>query len=442
VKKTVVATGIWLLAGAAFAQAPGPNLRAPKRPGPLDGGAVVVATPEPTVSLSLTGLKPGTSYTAWSVGSDAVAEVSATSGGVRVSPQAKELYLLDKKTGQVATLPLAGRKGGKLDASKLTLAPLAPVRVSVTVLSSSTKKPVPGATVSLKDSGGSQQKGGVDSQGVVTFENVKAGTAALQLTAGKAEASFQRVLLPRPPGTSIALTESLAADETPVADASPGVTVVPASGGNPPVVILNQGEKSEPTNSALPGWIGLILLGVGGFFGWRWLKNRGLTVKDALEKAGVNLPEESPSGVNPNLRPPSPASAPLPPLPSLSDLPAAGPASASGVATGAPTATPLPPPTGQPRLVGVRGPLAGQTFPLTAPLTIGREPDNALALLGDNTASRKHAVVMPSPSGGWEVADSGSSNGTFVNGLKIAAPTPLAHGDELAIGTARLRFEA
>ena len=208
-------------------------------------------------------------------------------------------------------------------------------------------------------------------------------------------------------------------------------------------MIVVDSAKPEPKSDAVSGWVGLMLLGVGGFFGWRYFKSRGMTVKGALEKAGVNLPEEAGGGVNPNLRPPSPASAPLPPLPSLADLPSAGPPSASGVPlAGVPTAgPPLPAPTGQPKLVGMRGPVAGLQIPLLDAVTVGREPDNALALVGDSTASRKHAVILPGASG-WEIADSGSANGTFVNGQKINAPTPLRHGDEIAIGAARLRYEA
>lgn len=434
-------TTLLLLTGAAYAQNPTPEA-------PASPPTTIVKTLQAgaTVPISLVGLKPDVVYLAWSTGTDSVAEVSATSKGARVGAFAKDIYLLDRKTGQVATLSLAARKNNKLDASKLTFASLAPISVVVTVVSSSNRKPVTGATVSLKDAAGNQQKGGVDAQGIAKFENVKPGTATLQLQAGKAEASFQRIVLPRPPGTPVELSESLAATDAPVAEASPGVTVVPAAGGAPPVVIVDRGkEPAEQPNSALPGWIGLIVFGVAGFFGWRWLKTRGLTVKDALEKAGVNLPEESASGVNPNLRPPSPASAPLPPLPSLGDLPSAGAASVAGVAVSggsAPAALPLPSPTGQPKLVGTRGPLAGQSFALADVLSVGRESDNTIALAGDNTASRKHAVIMPAPGGGWEIADSGSSNGTFVNGVRIAAPTQLAHGDEIAIGTARLRFEA
>ena len=39
------------------------------------------------------------------------------------------------------------------------------------------------------------------------------------------------------------------------------------------------------------------------------------------------------------------------------------------------------------------------------------------------------------------VTDLGSTNGTYVNGDRIAAETPLHEGDELAIGSTRMVYE-
>ena len=102
---------------------------------------------------------------------------------------------------------------------------------------------------------------------------------------------------------------------------------------------------------------------------------------------------------------------------------------------------PLPSPTGQPKLIGFSGPAAGKVIPLLDALTVGREPDNALSLPTDSTVSRKHAVFLPTGTG-WELSDSGSANGTFVNGQRLSAPQTLSHGDEIKIGSSRLRFEA
>jgi serine phosphatase RsbU (regulator of sigma subunit) len=60
--------------------------------------------------------------------------------------------------------------------------------------------------------------------------------------------------------------------------------------------------------------------------------------------------------------------------------------------------------------------------------------------LDEQTVSRRHAELRRAASG-WVVADLGTQNGTFVNGKRIAGPTPLKRGDELTLGGVTLRFE-
>lgn len=73
-----------------------------------------------------------------------------------------------------------------------------------------------------------------------------------------------------------------------------------------------------------------------------------------------------------------------------------------------------------------------------SPIVIGRLPECDV-VLGDTNVSRRHAQVALDD-GEVVVTDLGSTNGTFVNGRKVtrAAVQP---GDELAIGTSRLRVE-
>jgi hypothetical protein len=108
---------------------------------------------------------------------------------------------------------------------------------------------------------------------------------------------------------------------------------------------------------------------------------------------------------------------------------AAAPASADGAGT---------PGTG-PHLVAVEGPARGQIFPLSANATVGREPNNSIAVPSDTAISRRHARFAFSGSE-VELVDEGSSNGTFVNGAKITQQ--VLHGsDEIQIGHSRFRFE-
>jgi len=70
---------------------------------------------------------------------------------------------------------------------------------------------------------------------------------------------------------------------------------------------------------------------------------------------------------------------------------------------------------------------------------MGREADNPIALPNDSTASRRHATITQS-NGGYSIRDEGSSNGTFVNGVRITEQA-LSAGDEIQIGGTKFRFE-
>lgn len=72
-------------------------------------------------------------------------------------------------------------------------------------------------------------------------------------------------------------------------------------------------------------------------------------------------------------------------------------------------------------------------------MSVGKDETNDIALDGDETVSRLHAVLEQFPAG-WCVTDLGSSNGTFVNGERIFAPQRLRHGDEVRVGRTRLLF--
>jgi len=95
------------------------------------------------------------------------------------------------------------------------------------------------------------------------------------------------------------------------------------------------------------------------------------------------------------------------------------------------------------RLVVQRSPSLeeGDEFQLnSAPVTVGRGGQNDLVLEGDEFASARHARVDPRRDGVW-VLDLDSTNGTYVNGLRIDAPQRLSPGDIVRVGETELRFE-
>jgi EmrB/QacA subfamily drug resistance transporter len=74
---------------------------------------------------------------------------------------------------------------------------------------------------------------------------------------------------------------------------------------------------------------------------------------------------------------------------------------------------------------------------LAGPVEIGRDPGSGLALSHDQLVSSRHARAVPNPDG-VVLEDLGSRNGTFVNNVRIAAPTLVRPGDAIRIGDSTL----
>jgi Inner membrane component of T3SS, cytoplasmic domain len=95
------------------------------------------------------------------------------------------------------------------------------------------------------------------------------------------------------------------------------------------------------------------------------------------------------------------------------------------------------------RLVVERSPSLeeGNEFPLnSAPVTVGRGGQNDLVLSGDEFASARHARIEVRGDGAW-VQDLESTNGTYVNGSRVAGAQRLDAGDVLRVGETDLRVE-
>jgi FHA domain len=95
------------------------------------------------------------------------------------------------------------------------------------------------------------------------------------------------------------------------------------------------------------------------------------------------------------------------------------------------------------RLVVQRSPSLGEgdEFPLnSAPVTLGRGGQNDLVLSGDEFASARHARIESRGDGVW-VQDLDSTNGTYVNGERVAGAQRLEAGDVLRVGETDLRVE-
>ena len=74
-------------------------------------------------------------------------------------------------------------------------------------------------------------------------------------------------------------------------------------------------------------------------------------------------------------------------------------------------------------------------------LSIGRLPDNGVALAWDEEVSRHHAHITPNGDG-WALVDDASRNGCYVNGERIAEPRALRDGDVLRFGDSVVVYHA
>lgn len=86
----------------------------------------------------------------------------------------------------------------------------------------------------------------------------------------------------------------------------------------------------------------------------------------------------------------------------------------------------------KPQIVMRSGPIPGSTHFLEKDETVlGRDLGNDIPV-PDPEISRRHARFIHRPEG-YYVEDLGSTNGTFVNGVRISAPQLLKHGDLITL---------
>ena len=88
----------------------------------------------------------------------------------------------------------------------------------------------------------------------------------------------------------------------------------------------------------------------------------------------------------------------------------------------------------------LQGPDKGRRFELPdTPTLVGR--DSRQLPLSDNTVSRRHAELVPGDEA-WTLRDLGSSNGTYINGLRVTNRYQLKLGDQIRVGRTLMVFGA
>jgi adenylate cyclase len=71
--------------------------------------------------------------------------------------------------------------------------------------------------------------------------------------------------------------------------------------------------------------------------------------------------------------------------------------------------------------------------------SLGRHPNNSIQLL-DKIVSKEHCI-LEQRDGHFVLRDLGSLNGTYINGERVRGEQTLKHGDEIALGSTRARFD-
>lgn len=351
-----------------------------------------------------------------------------------------KLYVMDKRTGNMAILDYKAPEDPKKP-KPITLkqGDFEYVRSVWLKIVSEDGAPVESGIVTITDGEGTEMRAILTpvNEGVVLFENVATGEMNVKVRAeGAVRTIDSDVELPA--------KRSRAAFEQDIRVAG-DVDTLPVAAGKgeskvEPAVAEKPGKGSGGKGAVLQFITGLVFLAVIIAVVAVVIRAKGITAKQALQRMGVELPEDGQIAG-------APAAVPEPAVdPSVCAFcgqkkdPAGNCACTLGAAP-SPFAAPAQGASGGPRLIGTQGAYSGHIFELAGgSAVVGREAGNAVALVNDGTASRRHATITAT-NGDYFIRDEGSSNGTFVNGARITEQK-LTPGDEIQIGGSKFRFEA
>jgi len=83
--------------------------------------------------------------------------------------------------------------------------------------------------------------------------------------------------------------------------------------------------------------------------------------------------------------------------------------------------------------------LPGQSWPISVVTGLGRSPANTVVIEAPY-ASTEHALISRR-NDRWWLEDLDSTNGTYLNGERLGAPTIVVTGDQIGVAGVRLRIE-
>lgn len=352
------------------------------------------------------------------------------------APATGFVAVLDTQTGNLAVKNLKGLKGS-VTLTEADFSLIGEVQVEIT----HNGQPVQAAHVTLTDGAGSKSAE-LDStmKGDVSFYGVKQGhvDVKVQYASNGAQATpldLVADLDAQRPQTTPVVKASIADD---VATVAPAGSTVPMPGQENAAPGTTPPPKEQLTASTILGKTAAILFGIVLFgaivylFYWLW-KAHPTAVAEKLTALGVQIPKDPNEAMDAG---PIQPAAPIKPEPLqkiILENSEPTPLMAGPAAPAAP-AVPAGPPG---RLVADSG--ASLSVP-DGTTMIGREATLGVALADPSTLSRRHAELVRQGDQ-LAVRDLGSTNGTYVNGRKIDADTPLHVGDVVQFGAVRFRVE-
>lgn len=282
-------------------------------------------------------------------------------------------------------------------------------------------KPVAAARVSLTAPPNATVTRVLDptAEGIAEFENVPAGAGSVKVAYGDGKSAAQDIEL------RVDRETPVFTKEIPVVDA-PALAAASAEQKSDKSDRSDKSERHVGGSGFLSGLIGLLFVALIIGVGYVILREKGIIEQIKKNLQGVAETQDQ-------------AAEPLKiddtTCPFCGQKKDASGACACTIAV-APSGMPS---TGGAKLVGIGGAVIGQIFPLAGGITIGRDSSNTISLAGDTTASRRHARISVE-NGTLTATDEGSSNGTYVNGVRITQQA-LHPGDEIRVGGSLFRME-
>ena len=351
--------------------------------------------------------------------------------------KADHIYVVDVQSGKVATKAIGDIQNNTWTITKEEFSNVYKVKVDV----STPKGPVAAASVEFNDASGKRTKL-IDpsSNGEAAFLFVKPGEVKVAVTYkadGKDKEPVKQSFTvggDKDATLKIALPDGEAIPAKATATTAAGNAPAAATGA--PAANTSQGDGStNPAGNLLGTVLGLAFIGGVAYFLWKFVMKNPDKVKDTLTKLGADIPQPGQDNAAQDPVPIAPI-APQPMQQIMLDGAAPSPVASPSAGPISMPSTAAPVMTGIPKLIASDG----SAFDLPDGETVvGREFGNGLVVPND-TVSRKHATILKMGTS-VEVQDHGSTNGTWVNGMKVAGSQTLTPGDKVRFGSIEYRYE-